>query len=99
MARGDVVADVVSTSHDSSTDIRPASGVEWVIKTWEGDNNGSMFLRSNDGSNVGNICTGAQAGAIGGLVTIPINNTNYLAVYNGAGGTRIFAYYGYITKD
>ena len=98
MARGDVIADVVSTSHDSTTDIRPADGVEWVIKTWSGSNDGAVLLRANDGTSVATIATGAQVGAIGGLVTVRLNYTNYLGVYNGAGGTRIFAYYGYITK-
>jgi len=48
---------------------------------------------------VSNICNGGEAGDIGGRVTVPINNTHYLALRNGTGSTVNLAYYGYITKE
>ena len=99
MARGDVVADVVSVSATSSVTVQPGSGVEWIIKTFSGDNNASNHLRANDGTNVGAICNGSEAADQLGREQVPINNTNYLAMRNGNAGTTILSYFGYITKE
>ncbi len=97
MARGDVVADVVSSTASSTIDIGPSGSVEWVIKTWTGNLEGSMYLRADDGSNQSNMAYGNSAGVIPGPLTIPVNATNHLDVWNNTGGTKIFAYFGYIT--
>jgi hypothetical protein len=99
MARGDVVADVVNVSSSSSSTVQPGSGVEWIIRAFSGDNSTSSHLRSADGTSVGAICNGGEAADIGGKVTVPINNTNYVEMRNGSGSNLILSYYGYITKD
>jgi hypothetical protein len=99
MARGDVVAELTAVSGTSSYTVQPGSGVEWVIKTFAGDNNSSTILRAYDGSITTNMVNGEEAGDIGGQVTVPINNTHYLALRNSTGSTLNMAYFGYITKD
>ena len=101
MARGDVIGDVITQGGSSNSDIRPADGTEWVIKLWSGSEDGWLYLRSYDGTNVSVITDGSKVstGAQGSQITIPINYTNYLQVRNGTSGDRVYAYAGYITKD
>ena len=99
MARGDVVAELAAVSSSSSYTVQPGSGVEWIIRTFAGDNSTSTHFRANDGTIVSAICNGGEAADQLGKVTVPINNTHYLALRNGTGSTINLAYYGYITKE
>ncbi len=99
MARGDVIADVFTCSAGSTTSIQPGSGVEWVLKTIGLHQSSGMFLQGYDGSTATHVATGVYTSQLGGAITMPINNTNYAAIYNGEGYTSNAAYFGYITKE
>lgn len=99
MARGDVLANVVAVSGTSSHTVQPGSGVEWIIKAFGGDASASVILRANNGSITTDMVTASQANVVGNRVTVPINNSNYLAIRNSSGSTINVAYYGYITKE
>lgn len=100
MARGDVVAYCDQLAASSAQDIRPASGVEWVIKAFGGDLNGWVYLYGTNGSDNAIFVEGALAKVYGGTCTIPINNTNYVKISNNnSGGVGNYFVSGYITKD
>ena len=99
MARGDVVADVVSLSDNTNHDIQPGSGVEWIIKSLSLGDNVNCLLRGYDGTNVAAGWDGVQSGNVAGVCTIPINNTNYVQMRNSTGSTTPLAYFGIITKE
>ena len=100
MARGDAINDIVSCTNSSTTDIGPSGSVEWVIKFWAGNLEGNMYLRADDGTNQSNKANGNTDTSVNGSnCTIPINATNHLDVWNNTGGTKTFAYFGYITKE
>ena len=105
MARGDVVADIIAVGTVSAGAsewpvIRPASGVEWVIKCIAGSNTNDLWLDSFDGSIYTGIVDCGQLAVRCGLVTIPVTNDHYLRIRNGSGTTSyVVGYSGYITKE
>ena len=105
MAPGDVVADIIAVGSLSGGAggwpvIRPASGVEWVIKCIAGSNKNELFLDSFDGSIYSPIVDCGQLAVRCGLVTIPVTNDHYLRIRNGSGTTsHVVGYSGYITKE
>ena len=100
MARGDVAAQIVSVSASGSHSIQPGSGVEWIIKTWVGNNSGEAYLEAWDGTLDSVITIGNTIEDRGGIINIPVNNSDYIRMRNNAGGYAIkMAYYGFITKE
>jgi hypothetical protein len=100
MARGDVVSDVVSINASSTTDVQPASGVEWLIKSFGSNGNSTSQIRYYDGSNNAWIVDASQSAPNGGECTAIFTNANYMRLQNThSGGAVVFGYAGYITKD
>ena len=100
MARGDVVADIVTIANNANHSVQPGSGVEWVIKNVALSQGTSGLLRGYDGSSVAPNCDGSHAAVKMGDCTIPITNGNYVQIRNSnIGSDYPFGYYGYITKD
>ena len=98
MARGDVVAQIVSLDNAAAHTVQPGSGVEWVIKTVGLGAHAAVYLFAYDGTLTTTITTGAKY-AENLALTLPINNSDYISLHNASGGTMEVAYYGYITKE
>ena len=99
MARGDVIADVFVLANNATHSIQPGSGVEWIVKCVTLDDSSNGLIRGYDGTNVAAGWDGVQIGNVGGVCTIPINNTNYVQMRNSTGSTTPLAYFGIITKE
>jgi hypothetical protein len=100
MARGDVVADVVNVSASSSTDVQPASGVEWVIKSFGSNGNSTSEIRYWDGSNGAWVTNASKTADTGGECMAIFTNANYMRLNNShSGGAVNLCYGGYVTKD
>ena len=99
MARGDVIADVVSLDNNETHSIQPGSGVEWIVKCVTLDDSSNGLIRGYDGINVAAGWDGVQSGNIAGVCTIPVNNTNYVQIQNAIGDGEVFGYFGYIIKE
>lgn len=95
MAVGDVASAISVVTNGSTYDIRPASGVEWVIHNVY-YNNSIEFYRT-DGTNTIKFDSDTGAGARLGAC-FRLNNGNYLQVKNVSGATATFAYDGMQTK-
>ncbi len=100
MARGDVVADVVSVSASGTTDVQPASGVEWVIKSFGSNANTTSQIRYWDGSGGAWITNASLTATNGGECMAIFTNANYMRLQNThSGGAVTLCYGGYVTKD
>lgn len=97
MARGDVVNDVQSLTNGSNLDFQPAAGVELIVQEFSVTAIAGVTLIHYNGTLTPNVTTGDKADALGGLVRLLINNTNYLRINNGSGSTRNVAF-GAITS-
>jgi hypothetical protein len=103
MARGDVVSDIVALAASANQDVQPASGVEWVIKSFASNANTTSYIRYTDGTST---VWAAQASAVAtgagppGEVMCIFTNANYMNIRNAhSGGAVPIAYAGYVTKD
>ena len=100
MARGDVIADIYTANTSSSVSIQPAAGVEWLLKCFAGNNDGNVRLRATDGSTNIQLMKGDIADAIGGVISMPVTNSNYAQFYNASSGSSTSAFLsGFVTKD
>tara|TARA_R110002020_G_C15967742_1_gene747199 strand:+ start:137 stop:430 length:294 start_codon:yes stop_codon:yes gene_type:complete len=97
MARGDVVNEIWSIDHTGYQTYQPASGTEVCIKSAGGVAHvAAVSVGIYDGTNYATFFNMSMNGSD---ITLPINNTHYLRMYNGSGGTNAMGYSGYITKD
>ena len=100
MARGDAVVEIGAHSSDGDTvAIQPASGVEWVIKCFGGNNDTNLILEFYDGTYTVNVMRGDDGEKLGGRVTMAINNSHYARIRSSSDGARNWSYGGYITKE
>lgn len=95
MATGDVISALTSTAASGFLDVKPASGVEWVIHNLYHEAAGELYI--SDGTNSILLMTdSAQGGWIG--FYLHVNNTRYLRIKNTDAGTKYLGYDGVITK-
>lgn len=92
MAAGNVVAGTASVAATTGTyDIKPASGVEWVIHNVY--YNGAVNFVITDGTNTFQFDSDTGAGARLGLTT-HVTNTYWLRITNTGGSAVLIAYDG-----
>lgn len=96
MAVGDVVTGITSVASAGVLDIRPASGVEWVIHNIY-YNQGTVQLYKTDGTNILQFDTDTAQGARLGAV-FHCTNAQWIQVKNTAGTATLIGYDGVQTK-
>jgi len=94
MARGDVtIGSITSVPSGSSLTFQPAAGVTCLV-LFTGSSAAGVINRWYDGTNIcalfGNNATYATQGGL--FPKFLINNSVYLAIYNGSGGTQNLCY-------
>ena len=112
MARGDVASDwYISLAAGATVDIQPGSGVEQILFGFGSSDNGSGYLRGNDGTATTQLIVGefrdsagmdpwAYLNSAGVYHTqfIQITNGEYFRIENNGGGTQTFSYTSVETK-
>lgn len=109
MAVGDVISVTeFSLGNSSNYDIRPASGVEWVLTWLGGENKAGTQIRWASaadqmrytwrGGNTGNTIEKSGFGQIANQIQWPLTNTVYLKARNEGGATYRGAFCGIQTK-
>jgi len=95
MAVGDVVSDIQSINAGAYLDIRPATGVEWVIHNIY--HASDVQLEFYDGTNSLIFDTDAGAGVYA-KYAFHVNNTRRIRVKNTTGSAQLIGYDGVQTK-
>lgn len=95
MSLGDVQTAISSIANNAFLDIKPASGVEWVIHNVL--YNGAMELYKTDGTNSIKVDSDTTAG---GRIGVYLHCTNavWYQIKNVSGATAILSYDGVQTK-
>lgn len=99
MAVGDTVTAFVSKTNNSTLDIQPAAGVEWLIHTLLAEQGLSTEVYQVDdaaGTNKKKTDT-LQGGSVHGL-TFRVTNVGWIQLKNVSGSTQFIGYHGVITK-
>tara|TARA_R100000306_G_C4333362_1_gene121435 strand:+ start:75 stop:383 length:309 start_codon:yes stop_codon:yes gene_type:complete len=101
MARGDAVIDIINVSASSTSTVQPASGEEWIIKSFGDALQGSTSrIQYYDGTLTSHVAAGDKSQVTCGVVSLVVDNTNYFQLRNAAGGSAYpLAYGGFKTKD
>lgn len=103
MARGDFIGDIVEASATSYVDAQPSSGDEWVVKAWGVDSAWVNYrLHVYDGTDRVRIAQADKSMAVFNgqtALSLPVDYSTYLSIYNGGAGALKVFYSGYKTKE
>lgn len=96
MAAGDVVSGAADIADGSELEYQPAAGVETFILFAGGHQEATVIVRLSNGAIYPQVIKSSENASA--QLRLPVNNSIYLRISNGAGAARTVGYSGIQTK-